>query len=210
METLRCSTHRVAITGGLVATLCGIVLPLAAQSPHNHVRSPEPQLQKLILAAAARSVSFDDLLHRLDAADVTVYLICSAFAEGPPAPRLSFLSRVGTWRYLVVHLRCPMSDNQQIVMLAHELQHAVEIADAADVVDQGSMLRYYMRVGIEVSHGAARIRAFETASAQTTAELVRRQLTTPHRSSQVAERRGSQSPRMGAASNTRTERRSEP
>jgi hypothetical protein len=57
-----------------------------------------------------------------------------------------------------------VTDDQQIVMLAHELQHAVEIADAAHVVDQRSMLLHDMCIGIEVSHGTARIHAFETAS----------------------------------------------
>jgi hypothetical protein len=208
METVRSSKHRVAIKGGIVATLCAIVWPIAAQSRHNHVRSPEPRLQKLILRAAARSASFDDLLQRLDVADVAVYLVCSAVDARPPAPRLSFLSRVATWRYLVVHLRCPMPDDQQIVMLAHELRHAVEIADDGDVVDQRSMLGHYMRIGVEVSSGA-RIRAFETAPAQTTAEFVRRELATPRRADQVAESNRNQPPRIGTAG-TRTQRWSEP
>lgn len=65
METHRSSKHRVAIKGGIVATLCAIVWPMGAQSPHNNVRSPEPRLQKLILRAAARSASFYDLFRRL-------------------------------------------------------------------------------------------------------------------------------------------------
>jgi hypothetical protein len=202
--------HRVAIAAGIVAAVCGIASPLCAQSPRKHVRSPELHLQKLILTAAARSASFDRLLQRLDGADVTVYLICSPFIDGPPAPRLSFVSRVNAWRYLVVRLRCPGSDDQQIVMLAHELQHAVEIADAAHVVDQRSMLLHYMRIGTEVSQGAARIPAFETTSAQTTAELVRRELSTADRPSQVAGPSGIQSPRIGAVPVTGAQRRSEP
>src|SRR2546426_7175361 len=54
-------------------------------------------------------------------------------------------------------------DDQQTVMPAHELQHAVEIAGAGEAVDQRSMLPYYMRIGIELSYGTATIRAFETA-----------------------------------------------
>jgi len=118
------------------------VWPIAAQSPHNNVRSPEPRPEKLILRAAGRSALFCDLLQRPSVADVTVYLVCSGIDARPPAPRLSFLSRVATWQYLVVHLRRPMPDDPQIVMLAHELRHAVEIADAGDVVDQRSMLRH--------------------------------------------------------------------
>ena len=209
METLHPSKHRAAIKGGIVATLCAIVWPIAAQSPHNNVRSPEPRLQKLILRAAGRSASFCDLLRRLSVADVTVYLVCSGVDARPPAPRLSFLSRVATWRYLVVHLRCPMPDDPQIVMLAHELRHAVEIADAGDVVDQRSMLRHYMRIGVEVSDGA-RIRAFETASARTTAEFVRRELATPPGADQVAESNRHQPPRIGTALGTRTLRWSGP
>jgi len=209
METLHSSKHRAAIKGGIVATLCAIVWPIAAQSPHNNVRSSEPRLHKLIWSAAARSVSFDYLLQRLDVANVIVYLACNAIDARPPAPRLSFLSRVGIWRYLMVHLRCPMPDDPQIVMLAHELRHAVEIADAGDVVDQRSMLRHYMRIGFEVSDGT-RIRAFETASARTTAEFVRRELETPHGVDQVAESNRHEPPRIGTASGTRTPRWSEP
>ena len=177
MKTLRPSIHHVAIAAGVVAALSGASSHLNAQSTRAHVRTTELQLRKLILSAAHRSASFAGLLRRLDVADVIVYLMCSPFADGPPAPRLSFLGRTAGWRYLVVHLRCPMPEGQQIVMLAHELQHAVEIADATRVVDQRSMLLHYMQVGFEVSCIGARVRTFETTSAQTTAELVRRELT---------------------------------
>ena len=105
----------------------------------------------------------------------------------------------------MVHLRCPMPDDRQIVMLAHELRHAVEIADAGEVVDQHSMLRHYMRIGVEVSYGAP-IRSFETASAQTTSEFVRRELETPRGVDQVAERYRNQPSRIGTARGTRTQR----
>jgi len=176
METRPVSKPRAAIARGIVATVCGIVWPLAAQSPHAHVRSLERHLHKLILKAIVRSASFGRLVQRLDAANVIVYLTCSRIDARPPAPRLSFLTQAGTWRYLVVHLRCPTPDDPQIVTLAHELRHAVEIADARDVVDQRSMLGYYLRIGHEVPYGTERIRAFDTASACIMEAVVRREL----------------------------------
>jgi hypothetical protein len=51
----------------------------------------------------------------------------------------------------------------QIATLGHELQHAVEIAEAPEVVDARSLARFYARVGSERTSGACRL--FDTQAA---------------------------------------------
>ena len=57
-------------------------------------------------------------------------------------------------------------------MLGHELQHALEIAQAPGVQDEASMRRYYERAGAGRSHE----RGFETRAAQDAGRQVRLEL----------------------------------
>ena len=57
-----------------------------------------------------------------------------------------------------------------IDLLAHELQHALEIAQAADVVDEPSFQKFHRSTGFRMSHG------FETVAAIRTARIVASEL----------------------------------
>jgi len=46
-----------------------------------------------------------------------------------------------------VAVRLPGLENELVCTLAHELQHVVEIADAPEVRDTRSLLRFYDRIG---------------------------------------------------------------
>jgi len=56
-----------------------------------------------------------------------------------------------------------------MTMFGHELQHAVEIADAPEVVDVPSLVAFYRRVGQVMSSGG---RTFETNAAVATERRV--------------------------------------
>ena len=61
--------------------------------------------------------------------------------------RLTFISAVGGYRYVHVRVARLAAADVQIALIGHELQHAVEIADAPDVVDRPSLAREYQRIG---------------------------------------------------------------
>lgn len=68
-------------------------------------------------------------------------------APGGVAGRLTFLSVVGDTRYVVIRLAPLRSVVQQLAMMGHELQHAVEVAERPAIVDAESMYREYLRIG---------------------------------------------------------------
>ena len=61
--------------------------------------------------------------------------------------KVLFVTAVGGYRYLHVRMARLPSADVQIALLGHELQHAVEIADAPDVIDPHSLAREYQRIG---------------------------------------------------------------
>jgi hypothetical protein len=155
-----------------------VAVPPRASGLDPNVRSTAPDLQRLIEYGASRSTSFRSLLTRLNASDVVVYVRC----EFPMSDstryngKLSFLSQVGRRRFLLVQLRCPVAGDLQILYLAHELRHAVEIADAPQVRDQGTMLEFYRRVGFPSVADSHWRRAFETEAARDAQQAVREEL----------------------------------
>jgi hypothetical protein len=112
-----------------------------------HVRITEPWLRQLFAAGLSSSQTFRSLVERLEQSDVVVYLQTDMY--GPPgvSGRLTFLSLVAGTRYVVVRLTPLRSPVQQLAMIGHELQHAVEVAERPEIVDSETMFREYMRFG---------------------------------------------------------------
>lgn len=75
--------------------------------------------------------------------------------------QLQFAAVASGLRYLRVSVRLPGRDAELVAWLGHELQHAVELASAPEVIDQDSLIRYYERIGMRRSAGAV-----ETLAAQ--------------------------------------------
>ena len=104
-------------------------------------------MRKLIDEGMRESPSLHALVRRLEQSDVVVYVECDARMESRVSGRLIFVSAAGGLRYVVVRLARLPSRAKQIAILAHELQHAVEIADTPSIVDGPSMAREYQRFG---------------------------------------------------------------
>ena len=56
-------------------------------------------------------------------------------------------------------------------MLGHELQHAVEIAEAVDVIDAASMATLYRRIG-EPTRSVVAAQCYDTAAARDVGTVV--------------------------------------
>ena len=137
------------------------------------IRSTDRRLRLLLEHGLRISPTLRALVARLHASDVVVYLQC----DGPGAPdgRLTFLTKAAGYRYVVVRMaRFPQS--QQIAMMAHELQHAVEIADTPGIVDGPTLVREYRRIGYQnVSTPLPGI-SFDTRAAVRAGEQVLKEL----------------------------------
>jgi hypothetical protein len=117
----------------------------APDASRPHIRTTDQRLLRLVRDGARTSETFRRLVDRLNRSDVVVYLDCAGTAA--PEGRLTFVSAVGGYRYVHVRMARLPSKEIQIALIGHELQHAVEIADAPDVVDTPSLAREYQRIG---------------------------------------------------------------
>ncbi len=88
------------------------------------------------------------------------------------AGRLLLMPIAKEQRYLRIQVSLTMSPDEMIAVIAHELRHAVEVADAPDVRNETSLVKLYERIGRRsgVPH------CYETDAAQDAARHVRREL----------------------------------
>lgn len=112
-----------------------------------NIRITDPWLRRLIEAGISQSPTFRSLVERLDGSDVVVYIHMDPLPSADIAGRMTFQSSVGGLRYLVIRLAPLRSVVQQLAMIGHELQHAVEVADNAGIVDADTLYREYLRIG---------------------------------------------------------------
>ena len=109
------------------------------------------------------------LLAALDQSDVYVHVRAAGFCRAPGM--LQFVATNNGGRFLRVTVNVPGADDALIAALAHELQHAVEVAFVPGITDDASLLRYYERHGQRVGRGE-----YCTCQAQKTNAIVRYEL----------------------------------
>lgn len=158
--TLRMFLLLLAVTIAFTATA---VHASDGALPFPHIRSPEPQMRALIEDAIDSSATVRALVERITASDVVVFVVCERNPAVRAPGRLNFMTAAGGLRYVVIRLR-PKRRAAAIAVLAHELQHAAEIAHTPSIVDEASLAREYSRIGYR-SHSAAHGLAFDTKAA---------------------------------------------
>ena len=137
-----------------------------------HVRAIDSRLDALIVEGARRSPLFRTLVNHLNHSTVVVY-VQSRLLPGNLGGRLTFVGSGQPWRYLRIEIECRQSTVSQIAALGHELQHAVEIANAAAAVDQASIRALYGTIGFAIDDSQRR---FESDAAKTAGTRIRREL----------------------------------
>jgi hypothetical protein len=143
-----------------------------------HVRGTTPWLQALIADTAEKSPAFRAMVDRLEASTVIVYVRIAPLPTLTLDGRTAFL-KVDTptpdARLLLVELNCNRPIVAHTATLAHELRHAIEIADAPWVVGPKTLEQYYAQIGFRLDLGGRPVR-FETVAAREAAARVRREL----------------------------------
>jgi hypothetical protein len=151
-----------------------LTLTVNAQVPQNwQVRSSDPTFSRLLAEGYAKSRTFRSLVVRLNESDVVVYV------EAQRTPRsglrgylMSDVVVGGGKRYLRVRLYPFGNANTLIARLGHELQHAVEVAEAPAVRDEETFSQHFVRIG-GVNCGAT---CYETVAAGQTERAVAEEL----------------------------------
>lgn len=139
------------------------------------VRPETRETRELVAELAERSATVRCLIDRLNASDVVVYIRHRPFTDTTLDGRIGIVRSKGPSRILIVELPCGRSTVNQLVALGHELQHAVEIADAVHVVDAASLAEHYERIGRRTS-AARDALTFETEAARGVSMEIRREL----------------------------------
>ncbi len=157
----------------LVVTVSTAILadrPVLFPSPpdYPHVRTTNARVARLIDEAVSRSPTFARLYRALQQTDVILFVETSR-ALGPSLQgRLMLVRWTPVARYLRAEVRADLARPDLIAAVAHELQHALEIAVSQDVRDDAAVAALYRRIGT-----ASREHACDTDAAYAIAVRVR-------------------------------------
>lgn len=137
------------------------------------VRSDEPQIRELIAEGIARSITFASLVAAFDASDVIVYVEIRVVREGLGGFIPHNVIAAGTHRYVRLVIS-PIGRNERLIaVIAHELQHALEIAHAPQVGRSETVEALFARIGFR--QGCPRS-CYETIAAMNLERAVREEL----------------------------------
>ena len=155
------------------------------------MRPEDAAIRALVASGMGRSATFRHLHARLDASNVIVYVRFSRCAEGVGACLVWVSAGAGARRLLIMLDRFGRSPDELTVLLAHELQHANEVASAPEITDLDSFRKAFASLGWKHSDG------FETEQARTITRKVAAELSRAEHDADYETRR-LRSPRPGA------------
>ena len=154
-------THRVVLSL-LLFTLLAPHRSYAQSSPH--IRILDPILKELFDHGVGQSPTFRALIEKVEATPILVFVEADIRMPARIGARLSFVTSVNGLRYVRVHVDCTLSPRRQIALLAHELQHALEIGERTDILDVEDMESLYENIGFESLDNGSH-KSFETEAA---------------------------------------------
>lgn len=122
--------------------------PRKRVNPPTTLRSTDARLLDMVEQGMVRSDTLRTLQARLQRSQVIVYVERATLPSGL-AGRTRLMGVAAGWRYLSIELDARLARVDALTILGHELQHAVEIAEADSIIDDASMAALYRRIGIE-------------------------------------------------------------
>jgi hypothetical protein len=163
-------------------TFMFLALSITTQdSSARHVRSTDPKILRLIDAGLSRSATFRGLIAMLNESDVIVYVEPNLTRQTLDGYLAHHVHAQGQYRYLRIAVRIAGSERHLVSTIAHELQHAVEVAHSPDVRDPESLKRLFSRLAFKF--GCSGPACFETKAAQDVEGIVDEEFAASLRSS---------------------------
>jgi hypothetical protein len=147
------------------------ILPLLT-SPDRRVRTVDRHVNNMLAEGVRRSATFGDLIAKINATDVIVYIEPVDHLPATIAGRLMLIPLAHHQRYLRIQVRTGLLAEELIALIAHELRHALEIAASPDVRDERGLITLYKRIG----ESGSGLHAYDTRAAQDTGYQVRAEL----------------------------------
>ena len=164
--------------GAVAVLVVGLLNQLAgarADPSFTRVRPLDPQARALLLDAWQSSGTVRALIETLEHSDLIV-LIESRHAVAALRGSVHLMSATPERRFLRVSVKVSGWRERLLPALAHELQHAVEIARAPEVINKPALAQLFRRIGHEWDQGL-----FETEAALAIEEKVRLEVTSVSR-----------------------------
>lgn len=165
----------------LVALACALTQPVVTASPADapatsrstRVRSSDARTAALLVQGLQRSATIRRLVEQLEHADVIVYLEMKPALQRRLAGTLTWMTKTKDHRYVRISLNPDMTTDALIATLGHELQHALEVARAPQIVNDDTLARFYE---LHVDSIRTKATGWDTEAARQAGELVRREL----------------------------------
>jgi hypothetical protein len=136
----------------------------SAAVPDEHVRSAQPAVASLIREGIHRSATFARLVEILNGSDVVAYIeLRWRMPTGLDGYFAHWVAAAGGRRYVCIFVNTEFSaaHDQLIALMGHELQHAVEVAQAPDVESSEAVRDLFKRL----DSGLCRYGCAETVAA---------------------------------------------
>ena len=155
---------RAPLLAVLVCVL-SVARPASAADANSHIRVVEPQVAAMIETGSQESATFRAVTEQLESQPLLVFVRClKPHEQRASAAGLVFLANTPNYRYVRVFLRCELPASVTLPLLAHEFQHALEVARTDNVVDAVTLRAHYERAGYH-SSSDDRAPSFETEAA---------------------------------------------
>ena len=158
----------------LIGALLGGATPAGAETPC--LRSDDPLVSKLVARGLDGSATFRRLYERLKQSNLIVHLQRATHLRAGSGYN-QFITHAGSYRFVRITLNVVKEDDDGVALLGHELQHAVELAEAPTVEDGADYEQLFERIGYESCSPVVR-RCFETDAAVRAGRDVLRELRT--------------------------------
>jgi len=114
---------------------------------NSQVRSVEPRIVMLLQEGVDRSATFRGVVAILNASDVIVHIESSfQMRRGFNGYLLHRLGVGGDYRYLLITVNPYLHNDRLISVMAHELQHAVEVAESSGTRSDKSLSALFKRL----------------------------------------------------------------
>ena len=140
----------------------------------SHIRTLDKRILAAMAEGNARSSHFRELVERVERGNVIAYIERAAVAAQQTLRQTpTWVTATKEFRYVRVAINPDLSGWSLTATIAHELQHVVEIGEAASIVDEKTMSAHYRDVGIEQR---TKSNHWDTGAAQAIGEIVRREL----------------------------------
>jgi hypothetical protein len=119
----------------------------ATLSPTSHLRPQTPRIEKWLEIARRSSPTVRALVDRIERSDVIVYLEIRYDLRPHLSAGLTWMAATESARLVRAALRPDLTTAAAVSMIAHELQHAVELVERPEVRSNAAMLDLYQRIG---------------------------------------------------------------